>query len=40
MKKKLYIENKYCDGKNDDGDAMLAWERYLVSSTVKFIFFP
>jgi len=29
VKKKLYIENKYCDGKNDDDDAMFAWERYL-----------
>ena len=29
VKKKPYIEDKDCDGTNDEGDAVLAWQNYL-----------
>lgn len=29
VKKKPYIEDKDCDGSNDEGDAVLAWQNYL-----------
>ena len=29
VKKRLYIEDKDCDGTNDEGDAILAWSHYL-----------
>mmetsp|Transcript_26939 Transcript_26939/g.58892 ORF Transcript_26939/g.58892 Transcript_26939/m.58892 type:complete len:512 (-) Transcript_26939:53-1588(-) len=29
VKKKPYIEDKDCDGSNDEGDAILAWQNYL-----------
>ena len=29
VKKKPYIEDKECDGTNDEGDAVLAWQNYL-----------